>query len=297
MDKLKQMRVIQLLKNRFADIKYFFWLLKNFNKLKKNNYSLMLFLKYWILYAISRLTLDKEKAHDISKNIISHFKDKNLIIPLPMNSPDTYWMGLRDSGDFEVFREVCMEDHYNYSQIKKDMVVVDVGAHIGTFTLLASKKAGEKGKVIAIEPEPQNFNQLIKNLKINEIKNVITIKTALNDFNGQADFFITDDSMSHSFFPQASNIREKTQIEVKTLDALLQELRINKVDLLKIDAENAELKILKGAKETLIINPQMKMVIAAYHSLNDPLEIIRYLKELNFSPKILPGIFTLVLVE
>jgi len=83
---------------------------------------------------------------------------------------------------------------------------------------------------------------------------------------------------------------------IQTLDSLLQELKIDRIDLLKIDAEGAELKILKRARETLIRNPQMKMALAAYHSPQQASEVVRYLKELNFSPKILPGIFTLVIV-
>jgi len=285
-------------KNRLTDLKYFIWLAKNWRCWKDGKYSLIPFLKYWVLYPIPRLFSGREEAPNVSRNIISRFKDKNLIIPLPISSTNTYWIGLRDSVDFDAFREVCIEDHYNSSQIKAGMVVVDIGAHIGTFTLSASKKAGEDGKVIAIEPEINNFNQLKRNLEINEIKNVIPANIALNDFNGEKDFFITKGSGCHSLFPPSgTQIIHKVQINVKTLDTLLRELNINSVDFLKIDTEGAELEILKGAKETLSKNPQMKMAIASYHYPNESQEVAEYLKELNFFPKILLGIFKLVVVE
>lgn len=304
-----------MLKNRLTDFKYFVWLIRNRTYWKSNKYSLIPFIKYWILYSIPRLVLGREKTRDTSRNIISRFQDKNLIIPLPMNLPNlyfrakrgikiprseatsgSYWIGLRDSVDFSVFREVCIEDHYNFSRIKSGMTVLDIGAHIGTFTLLASKKVGKRGKVVAVEPEIHNFEQLKKNLELNKIKNVIGANIALSDFNGEKDFFITKCSTCHSF-SHTSEQEIVDKIKVKSLDSLMKELNIEKVDLLKIDAENAELEILKGAHDTLMKNPQIKMVIAAYHSPQQALEITKYLKELNFSPKILPGIYTLVVVE
>jgi len=288
---------IAWLKNRFTDLKYFIWLAKNRRCWKNSKHSLVPFVKYWILYSIPRLVLGREKAPVTSRNIISRFQDKNLIIPLPISSTNTYWIGLRDSGDFDTFREVCINDHYNYSRIEPGMTVVDVGAHIGTFTLLASKRVGEEGKVIAIEPEIYNFKQLNKNLELNEIRNTIPVKTALSDFNGKEDFFISKGSGCHSFFPCRDDIIDKTQIGVKTLDSLLWELNIKRVNLLKIDAEGAELKILKGAQQTLINNPQIKMVVASYHSPQEAEEVMAFLKELYFVPKIIPGIFKLVVVE
>jgi FkbM family methyltransferase len=289
---------IDWLKNRFTDLKYFSWLFKNQHHLRKGRYSLTPFFKYWILYSTPRLLLGRKKAPDTSRNIISRFPEKNLIIPLPIDSTNPYWIGLRDAGDFDAFREVCIEDHYNFSRIKPEMTILDIGAHIGTFTLLASKKVGLNGKVIAVEAETDNFNQLKKNIDLNEIKNVIPINVALSDFNGEKDFFITKGSGCHSFLPTlGQEIVDKIKIKVKSLDTLMKELNIGKIDLLKIDAEGAELEILKGGQETLIKNPKMKMVIAAYHYSKETSEVVEYLKELNFSPKILPGIFTLVVVE
>lgn len=61
-------------------------------------------------------------------------------------------------------------------EIKKGDTVLDLGAHIGYYTLLAAKLVGEKGKVFAFEPEPTNFALLKKNIKINNHQNVIPVQ-------------------------------------------------------------------------------------------------------------------------
>ena len=165
------------------------------------------------------------------------------------------------------------------------MTCIDIGAHIGTFTLLASLRVGREGRVIAVEPEAKNFNQLVKNLELNKIENVVPVNVALSDSKGKEDFFIDQGSSVHSLFPQKTSI-QKIKIETEVLDSLLGELNIKKVDMLKIDAEGAELKILRGAKKTLLKNPRMKMAIASYHYPEELSEVVEYLKELNFSPKI-----------
>jgi FkbM family methyltransferase len=238
----------KLLKNRSGDIKYFFWLFRNWYNLKRDNYSLTSFLKYWILYFFPRLFYGRSKSIDVSRNIISRFKNNNLIIPLPIKNKPYYYIGLRDSGDFYMFREVCVDDDYNISQIKSGMIIVDAGAHIGTFTISVSKIVGERGEVIAIEPEGNSFGQLTKNLELNKIKNVIPINIALSDFNGNKDFFVTKESACSSFISNPDQqIVDKTNVKVKSLDSLLQEINIDKIDFLKIDTEGAEPEILKGA--------------------------------------------------
>jgi FkbM family methyltransferase len=168
------------------------------------------------------------------------------------------------------------------------MIIVDAGAHIGTFTISVSKIIGERGKVIAIEPEGNSFGQLTKNLELNKIKNVIPINIGLSDFNGNKDFFITKESACSSFISNPDQqIVDKTSVKVKSLDSLLQEINIDKIDFLKIDTEGAELEILKGAQQSIIGSPEIKMVIAAYHYPKEKEEVFQYLKNLKFSPRIL----------
>ena len=61
--------------------------------------------------------------------------------------------------------------------VKEGMTVVDIGAHIGYYTLIAANLAGKKGKVYAFEPEAENYSLLVKNIKVNGYQNIVTAKT------------------------------------------------------------------------------------------------------------------------
>jgi len=276
---------IAWLRNRFADLKYFFWLFKNWYNLKKDGYSLAPFLSYWILYFLSRLFYGKNKSIDISKNIISRFKNNNLIIPLPIKNKPYCYIGLRDSSDFYMFREVCINDDYNISRIKLGIVIVDVGAHVGTFTLLASKIVGEKGKVIAIEPEPKNYKQLIENIKLNNFLNVNPLNIALGDYNGFGKLYISYSPQCHSLLFKEDKI-SSIEVLLKTLDNLLEELNLKKIDVIKIDVEGAEILVLKGAEKTLKANPNIKIIVAAEHYPSEAKEVCQFLNDRGFKTKV-----------
>jgi precorrin-6B methylase 2 len=65
-----------------------------------------------------------------------------------------------------------------YFHPKEGDVVVDVGAHIGRYTIIASKRVGPNGKVIAIEADPSNFEMLNRNVQLNRLANVTTLNYA-----------------------------------------------------------------------------------------------------------------------
>lgn len=70
---------------------------------------------------------------------------------------------------------------YRTEKIKRGSVVLDVGAGIGEFAILASNKVGKDGKVVAIEPSPDDFETLQDNIKENGCSNVIPINSAVSD--------------------------------------------------------------------------------------------------------------------
>ncbi|MEM1510841.1 MAG: FkbM family methyltransferase, partial [Thermofilaceae archaeon] len=146
-----------------------------------------------------------------------------------------------------IYIDQVYDKFYN---IREDDVIIDVGAHVGVFTLKASRKAKE-GKVIAIEPHPQNYMLLLKNITINKLENVIPINLALSDSEGVAKLYISQFSPGHTIkekriglcregFPNISYIEIKT----KTLDQIVDELGLKEVNFIKVDVEGAELDVL-----------------------------------------------------
>jgi len=94
--------------------------------------------------------------------------------------------------DFSAFYQVFVEKTYPnlISKINKGDIVIDAGANIGMFSIMASILVGKTGKVIAIEPEPENLKILKRNVELNNINNMIIINKALFSKSGERINFI-----------------------------------------------------------------------------------------------------------
>ncbi len=132
--------------------------------------------------------------------------------------------------------------------LKRGMSVIDVGAHIGYYSLLSASLVGEEGKVFAFEPEPHNYNELINNISLNDYLNIRAINSAVGDKNGFSDLFIAKTwSGKHSLFQTSSDMKDSISVPVVTLDSYIHD---GKVDLIKTDTEGNDLKVLLGARNT-----------------------------------------------
>jgi len=131
------------------------------------------------------------------------------------------------------------------SLLNNGMTVVDVGALIGYYTLLAAKRVGDNGRVLAFEPSPTAFSLLLKNIKINNRNNIKAFKYAVSDKNGKKTFDLSRLSFAHT--------KSSDTIVVNTvfIDSFLHSLSIEDVDLVKIDVEGAELEVLRGMRKIL----------------------------------------------
>ncbi|MCS7025771.1 MAG: FkbM family methyltransferase [Bryobacteraceae bacterium] len=126
-------------------------------------------------------------------------------------------------------------------------VVYDVGAQSGYHTLLASRLVGRSGRVYAFEPLPRNYEMLVKHLSLNEIFNVEPVRAAVSDTDGELCFDPGPGFM-------AGRLSEQGTLRVRsvTLDHFLSSQdRIRPPDVIKIDVEGAELRVLRGARQML----------------------------------------------
>ena len=146
------------------------------------------------------------------------------------------------------------------SKIKEGDVVVDVGAYIGIFSLLASERVGDKGCVYAFEPVPRSYERLMRNLEINKVKNVKAYNLGLSDRNESLPVYIPKEipaeaslcQSSATEFSKGTNMqKEVIKVSLKPFDQFSEEEGLNHVDVVKIDVEGAELKVLKGMKKVL----------------------------------------------
>jgi len=130
----------------------------------------------------------------------------------------------------------------------KDCIFWDIGANIGYFSISAARVAKS---VRSFEPEEKNYKILKNNVGKNDIDNIKLHKIAVSDLNGESELFIntTEGSGIHSLAYDERLNKESDTIKTRTFDSLTG--TYGNPDLVKIDVEGAELKIIEGAEETL----------------------------------------------
>lgn len=166
-------------------------------------------------------------------------------------------------------------------------VVLDVGAHGGFFSTLAAARVGARGRVIAIEPAPENLRLLRENLRRNRLRNVRVVPAAAAQRPGRARLYFSPGLTGCSLRTRRTPIAR--QVLQTTLDRIARRhVPRGEIALLKIDAEAAELDILRGAQRTL---PRVRTVIAAcYHTPHEVRNVSRFLRRHGFSPAVRGGI-------
>jgi len=135
--------------------------------------------------------------------------------------------------------------------VKEGMTIVDIGVNKGYFSLLFAKLMNDRGKVLSFEPDPDNCFWVRKSIQANGYRCIELFQYALSDKEGSVTFYLGKKSGWGSVFP--SSLTEEKAITVKTrkLDNVLKEEGMNKVDIIKIDVQGADLLVLKGAETTL----------------------------------------------
>lgn len=133
--------------------------------------------------------------------------------------------------------------------LREGMHIADVGANLGYFALQEAKAVGPKGAVYAIEPIPQNFLLLKHNVALNNLENTQVFNMAIGDKDGSLDLFIGRASNWASAFKTPINIDQKINVQCQRLDTFLKDK--GKVDLVRMDVEGYETKIVDGMEETL----------------------------------------------
>jgi FkbM family methyltransferase len=142
--------------------------------------------------------------------------------------------------------------------VTKGMTVVDIGANVGYYTLLAAKLSGNKGKVYAFEPEPDNYALLVRNIELNNYGNVTPVKMAISSRVGEAQLYINKETGAHGFFPDREGVIGVTTVKTTSLDEYFKgkEYPIN---IIKIDVEGSELAVLTGMQNIIRRNKNLKI--------------------------------------
>jgi len=136
--------------------------------------------------------------------------------------------------------------------LRRSRTVVDIGANVGWYTLQAAKILGKDASVIAFEPHPYNFQLLRKSLTYNNFDFVRAFQECVSDIDGTIPLYLDDDDHmgGHTTIKQDAILKSISVPSVR-LDTVLSEMGIGEVDILKIDVEGAEPKVIEGAGRSL----------------------------------------------
>jgi FkbM family methyltransferase len=127
-------------------------------------------------------------------------------------------------------------------------MIFDIGANIGYYTFMACVEPNQSCEVHAFEPNPAAYAYLLKNASLNNFTQLRLNKLALSDTDGNATLFLPLDlAMTNaSLIKDFANQQEQILIQARRFDTYCADNKLNCVDLVKIDVEGAELKVLRG---------------------------------------------------
>lgn len=181
------------------------------------------------------------------------------------------------------FHENDIIEHY-FTPRKGD-IVIDIGAHIGLYTIIASKRVGMHGKVVAIEADPKNSEVLKRNIHLNNLTNVIALNYAAYSEEKKMKLYLPASKLSHSIYntlmsDRAHGVRQFVEVNANTLDFLLQSIGIKheEVNWIKIDVEGAEYEVLRGSKDILSKSRDVSLLIEV-HNLSETSNLYKPIRE------------------
>ena len=149
-------------------------------------------------------------------------------------------------------------------------VFIDVGAHVGYFSMLAAALVGPAGRVISFEPDTTNYAHLLEHVERNGASQVLPVPLAVGSEPRVADFFVNDDNDgghglwevgTHPFNEKTREARRTRKVFLTTLDDFVGASGARRVKAIKIDAEGSEVAVLAGAR-TLLAEQEVPFIVA-----------------------------------
>ncbi|MDP2704170.1 MAG: FkbM family methyltransferase [bacterium] len=195
------------------------------------------------------------------------------------------------TNDRVIFNQIWLQRVYvpQGFEIKNRDLVIDIGAHIGLFSIFAATYAAN-GRVYAFEPAPENFRMLQRNIRLNKISNIIPANQAVAEVSGTRDFILYKESTAaHSFVFGETEERDIIKVQTVGLDEIVKKNDIQAIDFLKMDCEGAEYETLfNTSPKTLGMIHKISM---EYHDMDNERNVNRlktFLEQNEFTVTIAP---------
>lgn len=183
---------------------------------------------------------------------------------------------------FGAIKDILLNREYEYLpefELNRfhDKKIVDGGAHVGLFSLVASTYAKE---VISIEPHPVNFKLLQLNLEINDARNVIPINRALWSKSETLILYKGGHTGAHTVLnSQNARVTERFSVNSMSLKDVID--KFGEIDLLKMDLEGAEFEVL-GKLDYKVLSNIRNLVTECHLEVGDVNQLEKFLKEKGY---------------
>ena len=220
--------------------------------------------------------------------ISNHFKDDTETTELVLRGGIRYEIHPR-STDMGLIQEIHAENTYQIQKgdISDNSVVIDIGAHIGVFSVLAAAQA-ENVTVYSFEPEPDNFQLLVRNTARNHLESQVhPISLAVSNTSTPKKLVrSTASDTAHSLMPGKSpddEIKDFVEVNCTTLLDIFRTYEIDKCDILKLDCEGEEYNILLNTPDEILA--KVVKIVSEYHdglSEYSHQDLANFLRERNF---------------
>lgn len=219
------------------------------------------------------------------------------IYPRKVMTPEGLKLLINDSStlSINVFDHYIKKEYLCHKDYipRKNWLVLDIGAHIGLYTLYASRLVKDQGLVIAFEPNLFIYHWLRKNIILNKLVNVKTFPIALAEEDNISDFYciVKGNTGQSSLFKKgilkSKGKYIKFKVLTRQLDSFLEKnlkqlQRFSQIDLVKIDAEGAELRILEGAKRLLQKQYIQRLIVEVHLDIVDYADVMEFLKTYDY---------------
>ncbi len=166
--------------------------------------------------------------------------------------------------------------------LQPDSIFVDVGAHVGLYTVLATTRIIGKGRIFSFEPSDRAFDLLTKNIYIYDtLEKVTARRVAVSDKSGEKLKLAVYNCQGHNTLFPYNDRSDYIEVESVCLDDAL--ANVPKIDVVKIDVEGAEHLVLRGMKNVIRRNPQIAifMEFSPLHIKRAGLDVDAYIKEIH----------------
>lgn len=220
------------------------------------------------------------------RRVMDRLRGQRLVLPVP---------GGLAQIDFRLFRDLhtiatgAWEPHnlaFMQNRLAPGDTVLDIGAHVGHFTILAASLVGD-GRVLAFEPAPSNLERLRRNIALNQpVAGVEVVAAALGARAGAAQFFDdggTGGTEFSMFGARHGSAGVAFTATIETVDDVCRARGVERVQFMKIDVEGAELEVLTGAARTLAASDRTTMLIELHPWVVPPERVAAFLIERDFS--------------